>query len=189
MLAAKSVYLPNPLLFPPHISSSSTRLPVSFISASSSFLTMLKVDVSRTKLIYVIFEFVLLRITIIYLTKHRYIHVRNFVRKKPPYAVDCVFYIRVFRGACECTWKYWSISSNSPTQLQIKDTINECLWLIVEVLWMVYWWLEEDKRFLCVGCSVMWAILPIREWRCQDIDQVVRHQIFFFSVYSAAVKC
>ena len=44
----------------------------------------LKVDVSRTKLIYVIFEFVLLRITIIYLTKHRCIHVRNFVRKKPP---------------------------------------------------------------------------------------------------------
>ena len=43
----------------------------------------LKVDVSWTKLIYVIFEFVLLRITIIYLTKHRYIHVRNFVRKKP----------------------------------------------------------------------------------------------------------
>ena len=45
----------------------------------------LKVDVSRTKLIYVIFEFVLLRITIIYFTKHRCIHVRNFVRKKPPY--------------------------------------------------------------------------------------------------------
>ena len=45
----------------------------------------LKVDVSRTKLIYVIFEFVLLRITIIYLTKQRCIHVRNFVRKKLPY--------------------------------------------------------------------------------------------------------
>ena len=37
----------------------------------------LKIDVSWTKLIYVIFEFVLLRITIIYLTKHRCIHVRN----------------------------------------------------------------------------------------------------------------
>ena len=45
----------------------------------------LKVDVSRTKLIYVIFEFVLLRIlTIIHLTKYRCIQVRNFVRKKPP---------------------------------------------------------------------------------------------------------
>ena len=43
----------------------------------------LKVDVSRMKLIYVIFELVLLRITIIYLTKHQCIHVRNFVRKKP----------------------------------------------------------------------------------------------------------
>ena len=30
------------------------------------------------------FRIVLLRITIIYLTKHRCIHVRNFVRKKPP---------------------------------------------------------------------------------------------------------
>ena len=44
----------------------------------------LEVDVSQTKLIYVIFEFVLLRITIINLTKHQCIHVRNFVRKKPP---------------------------------------------------------------------------------------------------------
>ena len=43
----------------------------------------LKADVSGTKLIYVIFEFVLLRITMIYLTKHRCIHVRNFVRKNP----------------------------------------------------------------------------------------------------------
>ena len=48
----------------------------------------LKVDVSRTTLIYVIFEFVLLRITI-YLTKHLCIHVRNFVRKKKPYSRVC----------------------------------------------------------------------------------------------------
>ena len=93
------------------LASSSSTLPVSFISASSSFSFIehllvangharmiqesdvcyphrcmsLKVDVSRTTLIYVIFEFVLLRITIIYLTKHRCIHVRNFVRKKTPY--------------------------------------------------------------------------------------------------------
>ena len=50
----------------------------------------LKVYVSWTKLIYVIFEFVLLRITVIYVTKHRYIHVRNFVRKKPDDAVPVV---------------------------------------------------------------------------------------------------
>ena len=46
----------------------------------------LKVDLSRTKLIYVVFEFVLLGIIIIYLTEHRCIHVRNFVRKNPPYS-------------------------------------------------------------------------------------------------------
>ena len=26
----------------------------------------------------------------------------------------------------------------------------------------------------------MWTILPIREWRCQDIDQVLLHEIIFF---------
>ena len=33
----------------------------------------------------------------------------------------------------------------------------------------------------------MWAILPIREWRCQDIDQVLLHEIIFFlSVFSSS---
>ena len=72
--------------------------------------------------------------------------------------VDCDFYIRAFRGACECTWKYRSTSSNSPAQLEIKDTINEvkygCLLLLVEVFMKVMnglvMTLEEDKRFLCV---------------------------------------
>ena len=69
-----------------------------------------------------------------------------------------VFYIRAFRGACEYTWKYRSISSNSPAQLEIKDTIHEvkygCLLLLVEVFMKVMnglvVTLEEDKRFLCV---------------------------------------
>ena len=39
----------------------------------------LNVDVSRTKLIYVIFELVLLCITIIYLTKHRLLFVIQLV--------------------------------------------------------------------------------------------------------------
>ena len=33
-------------------------------------------------------------------------------------AVDCVFYIRAFRGSCERTWQYRSISSNSPVHLK-----------------------------------------------------------------------
>ena len=46
----------------------------------------------------------------------------------------CFFYIRAFRCACERTWKYRSISSNSSAQLEIKDTINKvkyrCLYII-----------------------------------------------------------
>ena len=54
-------------------------------------------------------------------------------------------------------------------------------------------WFSDDFRgrqeiFICVfGCSSMWAILPIREWRCQDIDQVLLHEIIFFlSVFSSS---
>ena len=73
-------------------------------------------------------------------------------------AVDCIFYIWAFGGACECAWKYRSILSNSPTQLEIKDKINEvkygCLKLLVEVFMKVMnglvITLEEDKKFLCV---------------------------------------
>ena len=45
---------------------------------------------------------------------------------------------------------------------------------------------EEDEIFMCLA-----VLLPIREWGCQDIDQVLLHEIMFFfvSVYSAAVKC
>ena len=36
----------------------------------------------------------------------------------------------------------------------------------------------------------MWAILPIREWRFQDIDQVLLHEIIFFlSVLQFGVNC
>ena len=50
---------------------------------------------------------------------------------------------------------------------------------------------SRGRRDFCVfGCSIMCAILPIRERRCQDIDQVILHEIIFFSsVFSAAVKC
>ena len=39
---------------------------------------------------------------------------------------------------------------------------------------------SRGRRDLNVlGCSIMWAILPIREWRCQAIDQVLLHEIIF----------
>ena len=65
--------------------------------------------------------------------------------------MDCAFYIRAFRGAFEYTWKYRSISSNSPAQLEIKDMINEVKYgrmsLINCGLVMTP---EVDKRFLSV---------------------------------------
>ena len=37
----------------------------------------------------------------------------------------------------------------------------------------------RQEIFYVFGCSIMWAILPIREWRYQDIDQVLLHEIIF----------
>ena len=95
------------------------------------------------------------------------------------------FYIRAFRGVCECMWKYRSISSKSSAQLEIKDTIHEvkygCLLLLVEVFIEAMNGLVmtldqgRQKIFYVLGCSIMWAILPIREWKCQDIDKVSLH--------------
>ena len=43
--------------------------------------------------------------------------------------------------------------------------------LLLEVFMKV----EEDEIFMCLA-----VLLPIREWRCQDIDQVLLHEIIFF---------
>ena len=56
-------------------------------------------------------------------------------------------------------------------------------------------WFSNDSRgrqeiFMCLAVLLCGQFLPIREWRCQDIDQILLHEIIFFvSVYSAAVKC
>ena len=96
-------------------------------------------------------------------------------------------------------WKYRLISSNSTAQLEIKDTINEvtygCLALITcGSIHEGHEWFSDDSRrrqeIFVFGCSIISAILPIRERRFQDIDQVLLHKIIFFlSVYSAAVRC
>ena len=50
--------------------------------------------------------------------------------------------------------------------------------------------LVRRRDFFVFGCSIMWAILSIREWRCQAIDQVLLHEIIFFffcfSVFSSS---
>ena len=49
--------------------------------------------------------------------------------------------------------------------------------------------MRKTRDFCVFRCSItcMWAILPIREWRCQDIDQVLLHEIIFsLSVFSSS---
>ena len=73
------------------------------------------------------------------------------------------FYIRAFRGACECTWKYRSISTNSPVQQEIKDTINEvkygCLWFLaegfIEVMNGLGVTLEEGEICMCLRAALL----------------------------------
>ena len=42
--------------------------------------------------------------------------------------------------------------------------------------------LEEDEIFMCLAALLVLyeQFLPIREWRCQDIDQVLLHGDNFF---------
>ena len=52
--------------------------------------------------------------------------------------------------------------------------------------------LEKDKKCLCVWLLYILCgqFSLIREWRCQDIDQVLLHgDHLVFSVHSVAVKC
>ena len=74
-------------------------------------------------------------------------------------AVDCVFYIRAFRGACECTWKYYrsisKIRGNQGHDKRGEIWMSPCI-SIVEVLIKVtnglVMTLEEDKRFfMCLA--------------------------------------
>ena len=63
-------------------------------------------------------------------------------------------------------------------------------YLLVEIFMKVTdEWFSNDSRgrqgiFMCLA-----VLLQIRGWRCQDIDQVLLHEITFWSVYVAAVKC
>ena len=66
--------------------------------------------------------------------------------------------------------------------------VSNCLWKYSWRSWMVQWWLSRKTRDFCLWLLYysMWAILPIRDWRCQDIDQVLLHEIIFFCVFSSS---
>ena len=49
--------------------------------------------------------------------------------------------------------------------------------------------LEDGQEiFMCLAALLYEPFLPIREWRCQDIDQVLLHEDHFFSVASIRSK-
>jgi len=48
--------------------------------------------------------------------------------------------------------------------------------------------LEEDEIFMCLATLLCEQFLPIHEWRCQDIDQVILHgDHFSLSAFSGEV--
>ena len=66
--------------------------------------------------------------------------------------------------------------------------VSNCLW---KFSWRSRMVSSDDSRgrrdFYVFGCSILGAVLPIREWRCQDVDQVLLHEIIFFlSVFSSS---
>ena len=83
---------------------------------------------------------------------------------------------------------------------EIKDTINEvkyeCLQLIVEAFIKDgHEWFSDDSRgrqeiFMRLAASLCELFCRFANGgTCQDIDQVLLHEITLFFVYSAALKC
>ena len=55
------------------------------------------------------------------------------------------------------------------------DVSNLLVEVFMKVMNGLVMTLEEDESFMCLA-----VLLPIREWRCQDIDQVLLHEPFRF---------
>ena len=108
-------------------------------------------------------------------------------------AVDCVFYIRALWGACESTWKYRSISSNSPAQLEIMqghDKRGE-MWmsLITCVMNGLVITLEQDEIFMCLAVLVCEQFCRLANGGAKiSIKSYFIRSFFFFclSVFSSS---
>ena len=145
----------------------------------------LKVDVSWTKLIYVIFEFVLLRITIIYLTKHRYIHVRNFVRKKKTHTlvVRSYYYYYYFKSLCErsaCETRYpdivtaaiycyittlretWLCPEGGGVMLQRFEFTKVCMGKTLKCILAEIWIFFQSKWLTSMPCCLFYCPLTFQ---------------------------
>ena len=56
--------------------------------------------------------------------------------------------------------------------MDVSNLLAEIFMKVINGLVMT---LEEDEIFMCLA-----VLLPIREWRRQDIDQVLLHEIMLF---------
>ena len=76
----------------------------------------------------------------------------------------------------------------SPARLEIKDTINEvkygcpitCGNIHKGLEWFSDYSRGKQEIFMCLAVVLCEQFCPIRERRCQDIDQVLLHEIIFF---------
>ena len=99
-------------------------------------------------------------------------------------AVDCVFYIRAFRACTRTWWKYRSISN------QGHDKRGE-IWMSLITCGSIhqgYEWFCDDSRgkqeiFMCLAALLceQFCRFARNGSRCQDIDQVLLHEIIFSS--------
>ena len=102
----------------------------------------------------------------------------------------------LYPGILGCLWMHMEISIDFKQWSRSARNQGHDKWMSLIACGSIHEdheWFSDDFRgrqeiFICVfGCSIMWAILPIREWRCQDIDQVLLHEIIFFlSVFSSS---
>ena len=86
---------------------------------------------------------------------------------------------------CLLTWKFRSILSNSCVQpsRSARNQGHESL-----IAWGTIH--QGHERLSDNSRRRHEQFLPIREWRCQHIDEVLLHgDHFFFSLHSAAVNC
>ena len=105
------------------------------------------------------------------------------------------FYIRAFRCACECTWKYRSISNNSPAQLEIKESLIAC-----GIIHEGHEWFSDDSRerqeiFMCLAAQLCeqfcrFANEGAKRWLVHDpkisIKSYFIESFFVLSVFSSS---
>ena len=112
----------------------------------------------------------------------------------------CFFCIRAFRAACECTWKYRSISSNSPARSarnQGYDKRGEIWMSLISTCGSIHEgheWFSDYSRgrqeiFMCLAVLLCEQFCRFANGGAKiSIKSVLLHEITFFclSVFSSS---